>query len=29
VPAASALLHSGDWLLKLVIVLSVVALIAT
>jgi hypothetical protein len=29
VPAASALLHSGDWLLTLVIVLSVVALIAT
>jgi hypothetical protein len=29
VPAASALLHAGDWLLKLAIVLGVVALIAT
>ena len=29
VPAASAALHAGDWLLKLAIVLGVVALIAT
>lgn len=29
VPAASALLHAGDWLLKLVIVLGVVALVVS